>query len=239
MVLGTGSKRVNWIDTWRGLAVLAMLVFHLFFDLNYFGIQLVEQTTLPWTVLGDFVRVSFLLLVGISLFLSSVSSKTNISFRNKQLNRVLVLLIVSLGITLITFLLFPEEFIRFGILHLITIGILLSIPLVNRPYVALGLGIFCLLVFLPISALHVEHDLLMIFGVYSDSLVSLDHFPLFPWLGYVFIGIFFAHKLSELGFFETSLASKSPINLMGRHALFVYLIHQPIFVLTLYLFFIK
>ncbi len=69
----------------------------------------------------------------------------------------------------------------------------------------------------------------MPFGITSPSFGSFDYFPLFPWLGIFLIG-------SALG--KSVYASRKSllpwtmprtfVNWAGRHALVIYIAHQPV-----------
>ena len=58
------------VDFLRGWAIVLMVLFHLAFDLNYFGAQQIELTSGFWFYLARFTASLFLLLVGVSLTLS-------------------------------------------------------------------------------------------------------------------------------------------------------------------------
>ena len=66
-------------------------------------------------------------------------SKKGLKYKDfimKQLKRGGFVLTLALVITMTTWLVIPESYVYFGILHLIGLSILLLIPFVNRPYLA-------------------------------------------------------------------------------------------------------
>jgi uncharacterized membrane protein len=76
----------------------------------------------------------------------------------------------------------------------------------------------------------------MPFGITSPSFSAFDYFPLIPWLGIFLAG-------AALG--KTVYASKRSllpwqmppnfVNFAGRHALVIYIVHQPVIMGVLYL----
>jgi uncharacterized membrane protein len=59
------------VDLLRGLAVVMMVAFHFFYDLNYFGIYRVNVSSGFWFYFARITAGLFILLVGVSLVLSS------------------------------------------------------------------------------------------------------------------------------------------------------------------------
>ncbi len=64
------KNRIRWVDQWRGIAVIFMIIYHIPYDLNYLGICFTDLTAPFWFFMGHLIRWSFLLIVGISLYLS-------------------------------------------------------------------------------------------------------------------------------------------------------------------------
>jgi uncharacterized membrane protein len=71
--------------------------------------------------------------------------------------------------------------------------------------------------------------------------VTVDYFPLLPWLGVVSLGLF-AGKILYTDYkrryylpdLSQSLLTRT-FGFLGRHSLLIYLIHQPIIIIVLYL----
>jgi len=205
----THTHRLPFPDTLRGLAVIGMIVFHVFFILNYFGLATYDTSAGPWLVLGQFVRFSFIGLVGVSLYLSSAPY-------NKQFFRGLKILLCAALVTLVTYFFAPSEFVRFGILHLIGVGVIFLSPFANSRWLSLILGLLSLVMtkFLP----------------NFPYLPGLDYFPIFPWISLIFFGIF-------LGPFFKKINFRLPlVDFLGRHSLLIYMIHIPLIILSLLLF---
>ena len=108
--------RVYLLDALRGGLVLAMVIYHFFWDLGYFMfIDPKYMTQGVPLLLAQCIGASFIIISGISFKLASLSD----NFRIKFLKRIGVLISVCFLITLITFFLDKTSFIFFGVLHLL------------------------------------------------------------------------------------------------------------------------
>src|SRR5882724_7861972 len=113
------AARLPLLDAARGFAVVAMVIYHFCWDLRYFGyIASDVEGALRWRIFAHSTAGAFLLIVGISLVLS-----TRRGFNaQKFLRRLGVLVAAALAITLVTYLLFPDSYIFFGVLHHIALA---------------------------------------------------------------------------------------------------------------------
>ena len=240
------NQRFWEIDFLRGIAIIMMVSFHLIFDLYYFGVYNfnVGSGFLWW-----FARVTasiFILLVGVSLSLSysrSILSKRYVS-KNlfyKYLKRGLRIFGYGLIITAVTWLVIGQGFIIFGILHFVGIAIILEYPFYKRKYINLILGLFFIAAGIYLMNFNFNFYELLWLGFTPNNFYTLDYFPLLPWLGVVSLGIFMGNILYKnytRQFNFPDLSNKFVIrilNILGKHSLFIYLIHQPILLLGLYL----
>jgi uncharacterized membrane protein len=240
------NERFWEIDSIRGLAVVCMICYHFLFDLTFFGVLSFDVSSgIPWF----FARITastFIFLMGVSLTLSSSRSKLSGSYSHKSmfkkyLIRGFRIFLLGLFITLITWIFIPQEFIIFGILHFIGISIILAYPFLKRKYLNLIAGITIICIGIYLQTLNFDFSWLMWLGFVPNSLNTVDYFPIFPWFGIVLLGIFFGGvlyknykrqftlpNLSNNYFFKGSA-------FLGKHSLVIYLIHQPIIILALYL----
>ncbi|MCX6818607.1 MAG: heparan-alpha-glucosaminide N-acetyltransferase domain-containing protein, partial [Candidatus Aenigmarchaeota archaeon] len=68
------------------------------------------------------------------------------------------------------------------------------------------------------------------------------YFPILPWFGVILIGIFFGNKLypnAKRSFNIIDLSKFRIIKLLsflGRHSLFIYLLHQPVIIIIVNIF---
>ena len=241
------NKRFWEIASLRGLAIVLMIIFHLIFDLYYFGIYNfnVHSGFLWW-----FARLTafiFIFLVGVSLSLSY--SRTALS-RNyghqkrlffKYLKRGLKIFGYGLIITVVTWVIIGEGFIVFGILHLIGISIILEYPFLKHKYVNLFLGLILITAGIYLRSFEFDFYALLWLGFTPYTFYTLDYFPLLPWLGAVSLGIFLGNTLYEgyIRHFKLPDFSRYLIirvlEFLGRHSLFIYFIHQPILIIVLWI----
>ncbi len=108
----------------------------------------------------------------------------------------------------------------------------------------IGFGAFAVAigyVIAPILPNVTRNPLFVILGSPVAGVQTLDQLPLFPYLGYFLLGSAIGQTLyasgepfwkGERGLFHTV---GRPIRFMGRHALFVYLFHQPVLLSLLWL----
>lgn len=230
------THRLRWVDHWRGAAVFLMIIYHIAFDLNFLEILAIDQSVLFWFLEGNFVRISFLLLVGLSLFISSSRPHSRKPFLKRHFQRALKLFLIAMTITLISWFFEPTLTIWFGILHLIAFGILFGAFVAESLVGSLLLTLLSFIlgpIFLSIQA---PNNLLLPLGIVSSDFASFDYFPLFPWIGYVFAGIALGHILNRFHVLKQpkEWPSLKTLTWMGRHALAIYLVHQPILIAALW-----
>lgn len=213
------SKRFLEIDLLKGLAVIGMIAFHVFFVLDFYGIANYDMYSGWLLILARFVQFSFIGLVGVSLAISWERSKHKLSlkeYRIRNFKRGLIVLSLGYLITLVTYLAIPGQYVRFGILHLIGLGIILFSLVSHRKYISLfiGIGIFAL------TPLVRE-----IFPI-SDS-YAIDHFSIFPWFSLIGIGIYIGHIMHKKLHTDLPIKIPAPILFVGKHSLIIYLVHVP------------
>ena len=225
-------QRFLELDFLRGLAVLGMMVYHAFFVLTFFGDWNFAMNEGWWEILANVVRFIFLSLVGVGMVISyeGVKKKGGSYFDGifRQWRRAWIVLLAAFVVSISTYIFVPDQYVRFGILHLIAVSIfVLSFLLgIRRKYLALLFSVFA-----------------FVFAYYfpSDGMVSIDYFSLFPWMGIVSLGIFFGYTFySGRGVRFNFKFLKSdylkPFYWFGKKALIVYLLHVPLIILIFWLF---
>ncbi|MDI9624583.1 MAG: heparan-alpha-glucosaminide N-acetyltransferase [Methanothermobacter sp.] len=238
------DQRFWEVDLLRGIAVLMMITFHLFFDLNYLGIASFNiQGGLLW-FFGRLTASIFIFLVGASLKLSymrTVLSRYKGLLILKYVKRGLRILSYGFIITFVTWLLIGNGYIIFGVLHFIGVAIILSYPLLR--YEKLNIPLAILFIIMGLFLLNQRFDINYLFwlGVIPKDFYTLDYFPILPWMGVVSIGIYTAGKLYndyKRRFPLRDFSSYKIIGFLafiGRHSLFIYFIHQPIIMIILFM----
>jgi uncharacterized membrane protein len=216
------SGRSLFLDTLRGFTVILMIIFHFSFDLNFFGMVNIDIIHAPfWYFFPRLIVFLFLFAVGVGL---TLAHRDGIKWKS-FLKRLALLIFWAIFISVATYAFFRDNWIYFGTLHAITIVSLMSLPFIKRPWEALAVGL-CL--FIPSIAFDLNIPWIQL------GHASWDYISPFPWLGASLLGIFAAHKGIHLLNVRANALTKS-LNYLGKHSLFIYLIHQPILFGTLML----
>lgn len=229
--LSSPPGRLPRVDQARGLAILAMIVYHFVWDLSFLGlIDPATRDSAGWTGFARVIASSFLVLSGISLVLAHGGGSPGFD-RRKFLRRLAMITGAAGLVSLATYLAFPDNFVFFGILHAIALGSVLALPFLRAP---LWLAILAMvtawaLPFLVQSAA-LAHPAVIWLGLGNRMPNSSDFVPVFPWFGFVLLGLVGARLVGRDGFAGTGLTGKSGTWLAkaGRWSLPIYLIHQPI-----------
>jgi uncharacterized membrane protein len=134
---------------------------------------------------------------------------------------------VALLISLVTYLVMPERFVRFGVLHFFTLTILIA-PLL-RPLkhwlIFPGLAIITVGIVVTKAGLYPE-PWLYITGLMSERPSSMDYIPLIPWFGVFLLGMGIAQFLPNKTHSEAPKKWMRPVIWLGKHSLSFYLLHQ-------------
>lgn len=231
--------RIEMIDLARGLALLAMAVYHFTWDLEFFGYAAPGLTAEGgWRLFARCIASSFLFLAGFSLVLAHGSTFNPTSF----MRRLRLVASAALLITAVTYLAFPDGFIFFGILHQIAAASLIGLFFVRLPPLATAI-VAGAVIALPFFFRHPFFDepVLWWVGLSTVTPRSNDYVPIFPWLGAVLLGIA-AGRLALDRAWLVGLAHvqpggwSRPFRYAGQHSLAVYLLHQPVLIALLFLF---
>lgn len=227
------SRRILEIDLLRSVAIVLMIAYHAAFDLAYFYHELIPLHSLHWVSVQKSASILFLFLVGVSAVLSPFSWK-------RAFARCVRIGSAALMVSLATFLIAPESYVRFGILHLIAVSALL-LPLVRRLRewnVLIAFGVWAL-AFVMRGADVPHSPWLLPLGIFPPNVAMLDYFPLVPWCGVIFVGYSVGYWwYARLAAYSSAwrLSSSETLSMLawpGRHALLIYLLHQPILLVAL------
>lgn len=236
------NKRYIELDALRSIAILGMIIYHTAYDLQMFYGWDIDVFSSRWKIFQIAVASLFLLLVGIT---SSFST-------SHPFKRCMRIGAAALLVSIVTFAIDPETYVRFGILHLIAISallvpVLVLIPARRRAWLIIP-GILLPLLGPSVLSTFPSSYLLLPLGVRPEGFISVDYFPLIPWFGVILIGYvigdLFYNKLrtepvlsiaegsDELRekIMETRSSQLSVLAAPGRHSLLLYLIHQPIII---------
>jgi uncharacterized membrane protein len=211
-----------------------MITFHVLYLLNYFNIQ---NTGVPGVQYGFwwwFPRVTggtFIFTAGVSLTITYSRSKRISGF----LLRGLKIFAWGMGITLLTWLIAPDKFVLFGILHFFGIAFILAQFFLRFRFINLILGaaLMALGTYLLEQRILVDFPWLLWLGLMPHDFSTLDYWPLLPWFGLFLVGMFFGKILypqgnRRLNIHEFSNPITSALTLPGRHPLVIYIAQWPI-----------
>lgn len=226
MSWANSSKRVNSqrsssLDLYRGLAVLLMIIFHFCWDLREF--DYIDYS------LRDPFWVDFRSII-ISLFMSALGWSSYLSCRNGYqwqsiFKRQFKLFLAAGGISLATYLAFPQNWIFFGILHFIFVASWLVLPVARKPWLSLFIGISILAAYFFFDSIRQFSLHTYLTGEFGFPKRTLDIVNLLPWMGVVFLGPMMGH-LQLHNIKVPRLLNSQLLAFLGRHALPIYLCHQ-------------
>jgi uncharacterized membrane protein len=232
--------RARWdaIDVARGIAIVAMAIYHFSWDLSFYKLIATNIVAEPaWRWFARSIAGSFLILAGTGLVLAHTSG-----FRRRPFVRRLARVGgAALAITVATRIAFPDSYIFFCILHCIAVSSVLALPFLRLPALATGAAAaFCFAAPHLFTSPALDEPLLDWLGLGLLDPRTNDYVPVFPWFGLVLAGILLGKALlrrpESLGL--AGWRAESPLSrglaLAGRKSLPIYLIHQPLLLAILY-----
>lgn len=234
------QDRLWQLDLARGLAISAMVVYHVLFDLAYsdilsFGMDIIMRYS------AILIGSSFLFIAGISLVLEHercIRNGDKVKALRKHLSRGIIIFTWGMMITAVTLIAVPDLFVIFGILHCIGASIMLAAPLAGRGRISLVLGITVIVAGYLISGVVINGWSLVWIGIRPDGFTTLDYYPLLPWSGILFIGVWAGNRIIPCVESPVRNNGRGHIKWLlwiGQHSLLIYLIHQPIILIFLFL----
>lgn len=226
--------RIAAIDIARGVAIVAMIIYHFAWDLAFLGFVEFDPTqSLPWIAFQKSIVGTFIFLTGVSLVLGHGEAIRWKAFWRRFAVILSAALLVSLG----TYLFYAETFVYFGVLHAIALFSLMGLAFLRAP-LALVVALAVVIIALP---LFIQNPL---FGEKLWSWIGLwdvpppteDLVPIFPWFGVALAGMATTRWALASGLAVRLAAirgTSSPARIlgkMGRWSLVIYVLHQPIMI---------
>ena len=238
------APRDRWdhLDVLRGLAMVWMTVFHLCFDLSHLQLWRQDFYHNPvWTWQRSAIVSLFLLCAGLAQAAAQSKQTSATRFYRRWAQVAGCALLVSAG----SYLVFPNSFIYFGVLHGMAVMLLLLRLLQgcsNR--LLLCLAIVCMLApglyhyaasSLPAALVEwLNTKPLSPLGLVTRKPATEDFVPILPWMGVMLLGLGLGRQqmakpgawlASYLARPAQSWASRS-LAWLGRHSLPYYMLHQ-------------
>ncbi len=241
------NNRAGFLDTLRGFAIIYVMLYHFLYDLIFFGgMSIPFFFTGAWETVHQFFLVILFAVSGVCAGMSK-----------NVLKRGAELYLLGSALTMFTTVFLPDDVIVFGVLS--CFGTIMLIYGVLAPIFKKLPNMIIFVVFTLLSVIFLDFyrsdSLFFIFGrlrldvpddirwlyplgITSSDFHSADYFPLAPY-GFIFLaGTAFSDYVKSGAlpgfFYKTSLPV---INFCGRHSLWFYIIHQPIFMIIVYVFF--
>ena len=236
-------KRLRFIDAYRGFALINMIAYHWFYDYaNIFAMPLEWFMGTAAYIWQQWIVFSFIFISG-----------TVLNYAKHPQLRGGFLCFCGGILTFCTYFFVPQELIIFGILSFLGVAMFLTSALMK--YVTSSIiAFFCLLGFLLTEGWHngywgfygvyfaelkiipTDNLLFFILGIPGTSYHSADYVPIFPWIFIFGLGAFgwswvqrrekFQIVLKSIDFKRQS-SCYNALELLGRHTLIIYLLHQP------------
>lgn len=224
------ATRYPAIDVFRGTAIVAMVGYHLTWDMWAFGLTGADLLGDPlWLSVRTAIVSAFLFIAGFCADIHPGRGLRNI------LRRFGVLSCAAGAVSLGTWLAMPDQWVFFGILHHLALASLLTRAVRRAPAAIHFLGGVVVVVLgqtVTLSAL--DGPWLAWVGMATSPPNSLDHVPLFPWFGVVLIGlaagrVVRAAPRAALLLLTHPRSPNAPLRALawaGRWSLAIYLLHQ-------------
>ena len=236
-------ERIVLLDYLRGVGFIFVIWYHLMYDLlEFYGIC--------GFILSDGMDIFRDIMVGMLVLISGICCR----YSRSNIKRGVICFFIAMGLTLITGLMGEYTVIRFGILHMFGVSMLLyglfeKLIQIKRPIWAAGVCFLGFLLFfamqfgtlgfyrlelLELPQAWFQTPYLFWLGLPNRSFYSADYYPLFPWTLLFFTGAFF-------GAYADLIPRMKPYRKLaalawtGKHTMFLYLLHQPIFYGIFYL----
>lgn len=206
-----------------------MVAFHAYWDWVYFSGGSLGPDSAYFSGL---IAASFISLLGVSVALDRDRSRaTGRSLALRTVQRTLLIAGASALVTLGTWLVLPDHFVFFGILHLLAASTLL-VALTARFGAVVNALLGAAVLATGWSGLldgAAPEIWLSILGWFPPQ-ATVDWYPLAPWSGFAFLGFALGQTLYPDGQRRFSLPrwdrQTATLRLMGRHSLAIYLTHQ-------------
>lgn len=231
-------KRIDLIDAARGVALAAMIVYHFSWDLGWFGfIDPGFAQTPPMKAFSHAIASAFLFVSGVSTVLTHRGRFSPRAFRSHFAKIALAAAAVTIATAYFT----PQAPVTFGILHALALGALFAAPF-SRLHWAAGAAAAAIMIGLPALWRSAVFDApaWQWIGLGTVLPLTFDWRPALPWIGVILAGVAAARTPAGQAFLIRSAtwraddAVSRALAFAGRKSLWVYLIHQPVLLATLF-----
>lgn len=232
------TQRFTALDALRGVAIVWMTLYHFCFDLNHLGYLRQDFYADPfWTSQRTIIVSLFLFTAGLGQAVAVHQGQSWRRFWRRWMQVAGSALLVSAG----SYVMFPNSFIYFGVLHGMAVMLLIArLTAAWGAWLWLAGGLAIAIKFIAVYV-HAHWDggeffnenYLNWLGLISRKPITEDYVPVIPWLGVMWWGMaagqwalrrrpdWFALDTGSLG---------RPLAWLGRWSLSYYLLHQPVLI---------
>lgn len=225
------ASRLVFLDVARGVAILAMIGYHLGWDLSALRLITTDVAADPaWRVFARLIAGTFIGISGINLVMA-----TRRGFRLRPfLTRLAIIIAAALAVSAGTYWFAPQTFVFFGILHCIALASVLALPFLYLPSWAAALAAaLCLVAPSLVSSPIFDAPGWYWLGLSTAVPATVDYVPILPWFGVTLIGIIIGrllvrHPTGRLPQWRGQARWARALAVTGRWSLVIYLVHQPI-----------
>jgi uncharacterized membrane protein len=228
----SAGPRFDRVDALRGAAIVWMVLFHLAYDFNQFGLLQPKQNFFHdplWTRQRTCIVSVFLLCAGLGQALALHAGQTWSRFWRRWWQVVLCAALVSVATAFIS----PKAWISFGVLHGIAVMLIISRLAAPMGAWLWPLGAFLLLLPLWVQDPFFDTRWTNWVGLTTRKPITDDWVPVLPWLGVMLWGLALGQYLLNWrsSWLSGALSSAlQPLATLGRWPLTIYMLHQPIFI---------
>lgn len=237
------AARLWEVDALRTAAIAMMVVYHAGYDVDLFGPSVdIDPFSGGWRALQLACGSTFLFVVGVSLTIADARGRARglagwELYRRRHLRRAAEVAAAAVLVSVVTRVALGDDYVRFGILHCIAVAMLVGPLLLPLGPVNLIPAWVVLLAGMALLR-GGESDIpgLLVFGVPPEGGAGVDWYPLLPWLAPFLVGLVVGRALYPGGV-RGPWGSRLPtppwartVGAPGRHALPIYLVHQPILI---------
>ncbi len=227
-------QRVYALDWIRGIAVIGMVLHHGLFTLETVSWLFDRPLTFDFLMTPWFFGLQTM-FVAAFLIISGICT----AYSRNVLRRGAIVTGAAALITLVTGVVLPAVGVEgldiwFGILHMIGVSMLLyGLFTCKKRWVPVctALVLFLLYFFMvqfPQSGY--TAGMLMVLGFPFKGFFSADYYPLLPYFFLFFLGALLGPMVKEGRLPARFYTARfKPVEWLGRHALWIYLVHQPLF----------
>lgn len=241
------SQRFDLLDALRGLAMVWMTVFHFVFDLNHAGLVKQDFYRDPFWTWQRVVIVSlFLFCAGFGQAVATTQGQSWRRFWKRWVQVAGCALLVTAG----SWLMYPQTFIYFGVLHGMALMLIVvrltahwgrwlwllgALAIASKFIAAYALSIWARGQFVDLF----NSPVLNWLGWITQKPITEDYAPLFPWLGVMWwgaaVGGWLLSRAGASGRIGLTLKRPLPkagraLAVLGRWSLSYYMVHQPVLI---------